>query len=146
MAQANHPTEAAPRLRGQRVLVVDDEPALVALLTATLEHEGADVLPALTADEALRLMDRGPDLAIIDVNLGSSRDGFDLLRDLRRQSAIPVIMLTGLTEEENAVRGLSLGADDYMRKPFSRDELVARVEARLRRTSMQRPSGLLTQD
>jgi DNA-binding response OmpR family regulator len=119
-------------LHGFRVLVVDDEPDIVDLICATLESEGLEVLRATTADEALQLMHHRPDLALLDVNLGSS-SGFDLLEELRRHSSMPVIMLTARTAEEDAVRGLTLGADDYIRKPFDLEELVARIEARLRR-------------
>jgi DNA-binding response OmpR family regulator len=119
-------------LHGFRVLVVDDEPEIVDLISATLESEGIEVLKATTAEEALRLMDRRPDMALLDVNLGNS-SGFDLLEELRRVSTMPVIMLTARTAEEDAVRGLSLGADDYVRKPFDLEELLARIEARLRR-------------
>ncbi len=135
MEEANR-CEAAQRNRpvldGFRVLVVDDEAGVIALLTAALESVGLEVLPAETADEALRLMSFEPDIALIDVNLGTS-SGFDLLEELRRRSSMPIVMLTGRTAEEDVVRGLELGADDYVRKPFDLDELFARIQARLRR-------------
>lgn len=117
---------------GCRVLVVDDERSMVALVSAALEILGIQVLPAYSVDEARRLLDPLPDLALIDVNLGAT-SGFELLEELRRRSSMPIIMLTGRTAEKDAERGLSLGADDYVRKPFSVRELVARVERRLRR-------------
>jgi DNA-binding response OmpR family regulator len=105
---------------------------MVALVSAALEILGIQVLPAYSVDEARRLLDPLPDLALIDVNLGAT-SGFELLEELRRRSSMPIIMLTGRTAEKDAERGLSLGADDYVRKPFSVRELVARVERRLRR-------------
>ena len=127
-------------LAGSRLLVLDDEPALIALFRETFEGLGAHVLPASSAEAAYDLLGASPDLAVLDVNLGGA-SGFEFLKELRRTSNIPVIMLTGRTTEEDALRGLELGADDYMRKPFSMRELVARVKRRLRR-GIADPTGV----
>lgn len=116
-----------------RILVVDDDRDLVELLTFALQRSGLKVLPAYNSDDALRrLEDDRPDLAVIDVNLGAS-SGFDLLTELRKQSSIPVIILTARGAEEDKLLGFKLGADDYVTKPFSYHELIARIQANLRR-------------
>jgi two-component system, OmpR family, response regulator RegX3 len=116
-----------------RVLVVDDDRELVDLLTFTLRRGGFDVSASSTAGDALRLlMAERPDIAVLDVNLGPM-DGFELLRQIRLRSDIPVMMLTGRDAEEDRVRGLDLGADDYVVKPFSHRELLARLRAHMRR-------------
>jgi len=120
-----------------KILLVDDDRELVDLLTFALGRAGFDVLPAYDAPAAERLLDEGdPALAVLDVNLGD-RDGFDLLRRTRRHSTIPVIMLTARTTEDDKVLGLELGADDYLTKPFSHRELIARIRANLRRSAVE---------
>ena len=116
------------------VLVVDDEAKIRELVGAYLQREGHHVLLADTGTEALSLAERlAPDLLILDLGL-PDLPGEELLRLLRRSSDIPVIMLTARAGERDRVSGLRLGADDYLTKPFSPRELMARVEAVLRRT------------
>ncbi len=116
-----------------KVLIVEDDRELVDLLTFALRRAGFDVLPAYDSPTALKLLEADrPDLAVVDVNLGSS-NGFDLVRDLRQRSRLPVIMLTGRHAEDDKILALELGADDYVTKPFSHRELIARIRAHLRR-------------
>ena len=115
------------------ILVVDDEPHLVRAVRMYLELQGYTVFGAQSGEEALEVMrDRLPDLVVLDVIL-PGLNGFETLREMRRVSNVPVIMLSSLAHEDNRVDGLALGADDYLAKPFSQKELVARVQALLRR-------------
>lgn len=120
-------------LRDRLVLVVDDEPRLVTFMRVNLEAEGCRVI---SADNGRRAMDKVredmPDLVLLDVMM-PGLDGFETLRRLREFSAVPVIILTAKDEEEDRIRGLELGADDYIGKPFSHRELVSRIRAVLRR-------------
>jgi len=119
----------------RRILIVDDEPELRSMLRQYLTREGFDVAEAINGNEALDTVDRAhPDLVLLDVGLPDI-DGFEVLRTLRSNSDIPVIMLTARDEEIDRVVGLSVGADDYVVKPFSPRELVARIHAVLRRGS-----------
>ncbi|RLT42550.1 MAG: DNA-binding response regulator [Chloroflexi bacterium] len=116
------------------ILIVDDEPKIVRLAKDYLERSGFRTLPAsdgITALAAAR--QERPDLVVLDLNL-PGMDGLDVCRALRRESSVPVIMLTARAEETDRLIGLELGADDYIVKPFSPRELVARVRAVLRRT------------
>lgn len=116
-----------------RILLVDDDRDLVAILTFALRRVGFTVLPAFDPEAALGLVkDAKPHLAVIDVNLGVW-NGFDLLKDLRRRSSVPVIILTARGAEEDKLLGFELGADDYVTKPFSHRELTARIRAVLKR-------------
>lgn len=116
-----------------KILVVEDDYDLIEMLRFALTRVGYEVAQTSNPAEALRLLrEAEPDLAVLDVNLGPW-SGFDLLQDLRRVSQIPVIMLTGRHAEEDKVRGLELGADDYVTKPFSYRELIARIQANIRR-------------
>jgi two-component system response regulator VicR len=120
-----------------RILLVDDDQELIDLLAFALNRAGLDPIRAHDAASALRLFEeRRPDLVVLDINLGGS-SGLDVLRDLRRRSELPVIMLTALDSEEDKVRGLELGADDYLTKPFSHRELIARIRAQLRRSGQE---------
>jgi two-component system, OmpR family, response regulator MtrA len=114
------------------ILVVDDDYPLVELLEDALQGNGFDVITAHTSDEARDQFKEHPDLVVLDVNLGEA-SGFDLIEVLQAEHDVPVIMLTARTSEEDAVHALLRGADDYMRKPFHIEELLARIEARLRR-------------
>ena len=115
------------------VLVVDDEPQIVQLVSDYLEHSGFAVLSAGDGPTALRIArTQHPDLVILDLGL-PGLDGLDVTRSLRRDGAVPIIMLTARDDESDKLVGLELGADDYMTKPFSPKELVARVRAVLRR-------------
>lgn len=116
-----------------RVLVVDDEHGLRKLLRLYLEKEGFAVVEADDGLDALSLLRRGGiDLALVDVML-PELDGFEVVRRIRDKSAIPIIVITARGEETQRIAGLELGADDYVVKPFSAPEVVARVRAQLRR-------------
>ena len=120
--------------RGRRILVVDDEERMVRFIRLNLEHDGFQVIEAYNGLQALdHLRSNLPDLILLDVMMPDI-DGFEVLRMIRETSTVPVIMLTAKGEEEDRVRGLELGADDYITKPFSPRELVSRVRAVLRRT------------
>jgi DNA-binding response OmpR family regulator len=115
------------------ILVVEDEPTLVATLKYSLEREGYDVVTAGDGEAGLAAARaRRPNLILLDVMLPGI-DGFELCRILRRETAAPILMLTAKAEEVDKVVGLELGADDYVTKPFSMRELLARVRALLRR-------------
>jgi two-component system alkaline phosphatase synthesis response regulator PhoP len=115
------------------VLVVDDEPQIVQLVRDYLEHGGFAVLAAADGATALELArTRSPDLVVLDLGL-PGLDGLDVTRSLRRDLTVPIIMLTARDDESDKLVGLELGADDYVVKPFSPKELVARVRAVLRR-------------
>jgi two-component system alkaline phosphatase synthesis response regulator PhoP len=116
-----------------KILVIDDEQSLIDLVTAYLRKEGYDVYTAMDGPSGLKAARSfKPDLIILDVML-PGMDGIELLTRLRRESDVYVIMLTAKSEEADKVIGLSVGADDYLTKPFSPRELVARVKAALRR-------------
>lgn len=116
-----------------RILIVDDDVELVGLLRFALNGAGYDAVAAFDGQQALARLDtERPDLVILDVNL-PRLDGFSVLQQLRRRSQVPVLMLTARAAEEDEVRGLDLGADDYLRKPFSPRALLARVRSLLRR-------------
>ena len=121
-------------MRSQRVLVIDDEPRVREVVVAYLERDGFRVDHVASVEAARELLSgTEPDLVILDVML-PAESGLDLLADLRRTGDIPVIMLTSRSEETDRVLGLELGAEDYVTKPFSPRELVARVKSVLRRT------------
>ena len=121
--------------RKYRILVVDDERRMVGFIRLNLEQDGFEVIEAYNGSEALeRLRDSLPDLILLDVMMPDI-DGFVVLRTIREISQVPVIMLTAKSEENDKVKGLELGADDYVTKPFSPRELVSRVKAVLRRGS-----------
>jgi two-component system phosphate regulon response regulator PhoB len=116
-----------------KVLVVDDEQPIVDAVSYNLRKEGYDTVSANNAEQCMEIARREkPDLIVLDVMLPSA-SGFDVCRMLRRQSDVPIIMLTAKAEETDKVVGLELGADDYVTKPFSMRELVLRVRAILRR-------------
>jgi DNA-binding response OmpR family regulator len=120
-----------------RILLVDDDRELIDLLAFALRRAGLDPIGAHDASAALRLFEeRQPDLVVLDINLGAS-SGLEVLKDLRRRADLPVIMLTALDSEEDKVRGLEAGADDYLTKPFSHRELIARIRAQLRRSGQE---------
>jgi DNA-binding response OmpR family regulator len=119
-----------------RVLVVDDDPDLVDIIAYSLRKDGHQVSTASTGEEALGLIARDPqELVILDVMLPGI-DGFEVCRRLRQKSQVPVILLTARGEEADRVWGLDLGADDYLTKPFSHKELLARVRAVARRAAL----------
>ncbi len=122
---------------GKKILVVEDERNIVDILTFNLRREGYETLEALDGASGLRLaLEQDPDLILLDLML-PKMDGFEVCRTLReRGRATPVIMLTAREEETDKVLGLELGADDYITKPFSVRELLARVKSNIRRSDM----------
>lgn len=120
--------------KGRRILVVDDEERMVRFIRLNLEHDGFRVTDAYNGTQAInKVRSSLPDLMLLDVMM-PDLDGFEVLKIIREVSSVPVIMLTAKGEEDDRVRGLELGADDYITKPFSPRELVSRVKAVLRRT------------
>ncbi len=118
----------------KKILVVDDEVAIGDILRINLEKEGYAVAVATDGEEGARLaLSLNPDLVLLDVML-PKMDGFEVCKKIRRESEVPIVMLTARTEEIDKILGLELGADDYVTKPFSVRELMARVKANLRRT------------
>src|SRR6476646_5288386 len=125
----------------QTILVVDDEPKIATLARDYLEHAGFTVVTAGDGPAALTTVrQRRPDLVVLDLGL-PGLDGLDVTRELRRDSSIPIVMLTARDDELDKLLGLELGADDYVTKPFSPRELVARVRAVLRRTERPPEAG-----
>jgi two-component system KDP operon response regulator KdpE len=123
------------------ILVVDDESRMVRFVRMNLELEGYQVSEASNGLEALdRVRDELPDLVVLDVMM-PEMDGFETLARLREISTVPIIMLTVKGDEEDRIRGLELGADDYVTKPFSPRELASRIRAVLRRAEMPSPVG-----
>ncbi len=124
-----------------KILVIDDEPSILNLVTAYLKSEGYEVLTAMDGPSRLKVARAfKPDLIILDIML-PGMDGIELLSRLRRESEVYVILLTAKPEETDKIVGLSIGADDYMAKPFSPRELMARVKAALRRIQAGAGSG-----
>jgi DNA-binding response OmpR family regulator len=125
----------------KKILVVEDESKIARLVRDYLEHAGFETVVASDGDTALASARRSkPDLVVLDLGL-PGRDGLDVARTLRRTSTVPIVMLTARGDEIDRVVGLELGADDYVVKPFSPKELVARVRAVLRRTEAARARG-----
>jgi len=121
-------------MKKTRILVVDDELSIIKFLRANLEARDYEVLAAMDGAEALQAIEMElPDLVILDIMM-PKMDGFEVCRRLREWSQIPVIMLSARGDESDKVKCLDLGADDYITKPFGKDELIARVRAVLRRT------------
>ena len=116
------------------ILLVEDETSIIEPLAEVLRSEGFETLLAGTVAEALEQARRDPDLVLLDVMLPDG-SGFDVCRELRQRSQVPIIMLTARGEEADRVVGLELGADDYVVKPFSAREVIARIRAVLRRAS-----------
>lgn len=134
------------QFQNKRILVVDDEERIVRFIRLNLEQDGFQVVEANTGRQALdKLRQSLPDLMLLDVML-PDLDGFEVLRMVRENHDVPIIMLTAKTEEDDRVRGLELGADDYVTKPFSPRELVSRVRAVLRRTEGREAQGVIQVD
>jgi two-component system KDP operon response regulator KdpE len=124
-------------LANKSILVVDDEPRLVGFVRMNLELEGCRVIAATNGLEAMdKVREEIPDLVLLDVMM-PEMDGFEALKFIREVSTVPIIMLTVKSEEEDLIRGLELGADDYLTKPFSPRELTSRMKAVLRRVEME---------
>jgi DNA-binding response OmpR family regulator len=121
-----------------KILVVEDEPALLDTLTYNLVHQGYEVENASDGEAALiSARNTHPDLVVLDIML-PKLDGFEVCRILRQETSVPILMLTARDDEIDRVLGLEMGADDYLTKPFSMREFLARVKAQLRRARMAR--------
>ena len=125
------------------ILLVEDEVSITEPLAEALRSEGFETQVAGTVAEALELARRDPDLVLLDLMLPDG-SGFDVCRELRKRSQVPIIMLTARGEEADRVVGLELGADDYVVKPFSAREVVARIRAVLRRADAPEPADEVT--
>ncbi|MFB9330514.1 response regulator [Paenibacillus aurantiacus] len=122
-------------MNGNRILVVDDEPDITELITLYLEKDGFDVDSADNGEDALRLAHTvKPDLIILDIQL-KSLDGIEVCRRIRNESGVPILFLSCMSDDTDIIHGLEVGGDDYITKPFSPSQLVARVKAHLRRQS-----------
>ena len=129
---------------GGTVLLVEDEPSVGELVRGYLTRDGYRVIWVRSGDEALVELDRHPvRLVLLDIGL-PGKDGFDVCRDIRTRSQVPIVMLTARDEEPDRIVGLEVGADDYVTKPFSPRELVARMKAVLRRSEPQERRESLT--
>ena len=121
----------------KKILIVDDEKNIVEILKFNLKKEGFTIIEAYDGEQAIEMaLKEKPDLILLDVML-PIMDGFTVCRKLRQQISTPILMLTAREEEVDKVLGLELGADDYITKPFSQRELLARVKANIRRMSME---------
>jgi DNA-binding response OmpR family regulator len=126
-----------------KILVVDDEPRVIRLVSEVLKAVGCQVIAAASGEPAIEMVAlEQPDLVLLDILLPRGPDGYEVCRRIREFSVVPVIMLTAKAQESDVLRGFDVGADDYLTKPFSAKELVARVRAVLRRT--QRPEEAVT--
>lgn len=142
------PTAAQPppTVAPSRVLVVDDDPRILSMMRRVLQLDGYAVALADDGDAALEAMRRdGADVVILDLML-PGRDGFDVCRTIRQESAVPILMLTARDEASDKVTGLDCGADDYVVKPFNPDELLARLRALLRRVQPREVEVLRFED
>mgnify|MGYP002719236901 FL=1 len=125
-----------------KILVVDDDPAISEMLTIVLEAEGFEAVPVMDGLEAVpAFRNQNPDLILLDLML-PGMSGVDICKEIRKESNVPVVMLTAKTDTVDVVLGLESGADDYITKPFKPRELIARIRARLRQTT-EEPSEIL---
>ncbi|MBV1758596.1 MAG: response regulator transcription factor [Dethiosulfatibacter sp.] len=123
----------------EKILVVDDERPIANILKYNLEKEGFEVYTAFDGEEAIqKALEVKPDLMLLDIML-PLKNGFDVLKELRTQMTMPVIMLTAKEEESDKIMGLDYGADDYITKPFSMKEVIARIKANIRREKYKDP-------
>lgn len=130
----------------KKVLVVDDDPNIVEVLRLYFDKDGFAVVSCLTGDKAVETFQTSqPDLVVLDLML-PGKDGYDICREIRKTSDVPIIMLTARSDTLDKVVGLELGADDYLQKPFEPKELLARVKAVLRRTKKQETSASESKD
>ena len=129
-------------LRDKLILIVDDEPRLTTMLQMNLQAEGVRSITANNGREALdALREEMPDVIILDVMM-PGMDGYETLKRIRMASQVPVIMLTAKDEEDDRIKGLEIGADDYIGKPFSYRELLSRIRAVMRRHNLPAPATL----
>ncbi len=127
----------------EKILIVDDEPRVVRLVSEVLKAVGYQVIAAASGESAIEMIAlEQPDLVLLDILLPRGPDGYEVCRRIREFSEVPVIMLTAKAQETDMLQGFDVGADDYLTKPFSAKELVARVQAVLRRA--QRPEEMIT--
>lgn len=127
-------------MKKTRILIVDDELSILKYLRANLEAEGYEVLSAMDGAQALQTLEAElPDLVVLDIMM-PEMDGLEVCRRLREWSQLPVIMLSALDDESDKVQCLDLGADDYITKPFGKDEFIARVRAVMRRVEAASPT------
>ncbi|HUT96997.1 MAG TPA: response regulator transcription factor [Dehalococcoidales bacterium] len=127
-------------MKKQRILIVDDELSILKYLRANLEAEGYEVLMAMDGIQALQTLEAElPDLVVLDIMM-PEMDGLEVCRRLREWSQLPVIMLSALDDESDKVQCLDLGADDYITKPFGKEEFIARVRAVMRRAEAASPA------
>ncbi len=125
----------------ERILVVDDDPVLVEIIASSLKQGDFEVVVAANGEDGLKILSAvKPHLILLDIMM-PSMDGWEFCSRVRKVSTTPIIMLTALGSHSDIVRGLNVGADDYLVKPFNRDELLARVTAVLRRANMAPPSA-----
>src|SRR5438552_17424663 len=137
-------TDNRPLTTPAHVLVVDDDPRMLSMMRRVLEVDGYSVATADGGDTALDIVRAEPvDLLILDVMMPGA-DGFEICRTVRRESGVPILMLTARDESVDKITGLDCGADDYVVKPFNPDELMARVRALLRRVPPRQISGVGT--
>ena len=130
------------KVKGKRILVIDDEPPIQRMLRRNLSVSGYEVLVADDGKQALEMVPLyHPDLILLDLCLPGELNGLEVCRQVRQWGQTPIIVLSAITEEKQKVEALDLGADDYLTKPFSNDELQARVRACLRRASAAEASG-----
>ncbi len=142
----DHLSSTHARVHAPRVLVVDDEPRMLSMMRRVLEIDGYTVATAEEGESALEILRAEPvDLLILDVMM-PGHDGFEVCRTVRRESIVPILMLTARDEAVDKVTGLDCGADDYMVKPFNPDELLARVRALLRRVQPRQVEALRFED
>jgi two-component system KDP operon response regulator KdpE len=126
-----------------KILVVDDEPRVVRLVSEVLKAVGYDVIAAARGEPAIKMMAlEQPDLVLLDILLPNGMDGYNVCSRIREFSSVPIIMLTAKAMESDMLRGFDVGCDDYLTKPFSAKELIARVKAVLRRS--QHPAEITT--
>ncbi|MBP1927051.1 two-component system response regulator VicR [Sedimentibacter acidaminivorans] len=122
----------------QKILVVDDERPIAEIIKYNLQKEGFEVQTVYDGEDAIKMVHKmKPDLVVLDVML-PRKGGFEILKEIRMEYVMPVIMLTAKEEESDKISGLELGADDYITKPFSTKEVVARVKANLRRVKLSK--------
>src|SRR5437588_7388652 len=141
------------KVKGKRLLVVDDEPPIQRILRRNLSMGGYDVLVADNGKQAVEMVQlHQPDLILLDLCLPGEFDGLEVCRQVRQLVQTPIIILSAVSEEKQKVKALDLGADDYLTKPFSNEELQARVRAWLRRAGVQEttsdsePGALISED
>ena len=126
----------------RRIMIADDEPGIIQLLKDYFEIQDYQVIEAKNGLEVLGQLDKRPDLILLDVNM-PMLDGFEVCERIRTHVSCPILFLTAKIEEEDRIRGLMIGGDDYILKPFSIEELGARVEAHLRREKRRQTEGVV---